>query len=94
MTHTLAVCTVKNSWWWTEELSETCSFIPKKFKKLMHLVCFIIRIYHDACSPECQNDEISKYSVWFNSCMWRMWQRRKFNTSWLRCVYSIVTSNL
>ena len=24
MTHIIAVCTVKNSWWWTEELSETC----------------------------------------------------------------------
>ena len=24
MTYTSAVCTVKNSWWWTEELSETC----------------------------------------------------------------------
>jgi len=24
MTCTTAVCTVKNSWWWTEELSETC----------------------------------------------------------------------
>ena len=23
MTYTIAVCTVKNSWWWTEELSET-----------------------------------------------------------------------
>jgi len=23
MTFTTAVCTVKNSWWWTEELSET-----------------------------------------------------------------------
>jgi len=21
---TTAVCTVKNSWWWTEKLSETC----------------------------------------------------------------------
>jgi len=29
MTYTIAVCTVKNSWWWTEELSETCSFMPK-----------------------------------------------------------------
>jgi len=29
-TYTIAVCTVKNSWWWTKELSETCnSFIPK-----------------------------------------------------------------
>jgi len=24
MTYTIAVCTVKNSWWWTEEHSETC----------------------------------------------------------------------
>ena len=24
MTCTIPVCTVKNSWWWTEELSETC----------------------------------------------------------------------
>jgi len=24
MTYTIAVCTVKNSWWWTEELSEKC----------------------------------------------------------------------
>jgi len=24
MTYTIAVCTVKNPRWWTEELSETC----------------------------------------------------------------------
>jgi hypothetical protein len=24
MTYTTAVCTVRNSWWWTKELSETC----------------------------------------------------------------------
>jgi hypothetical protein len=24
MTYTTAVCTVNNSWWWTEEVSETC----------------------------------------------------------------------
>jgi len=24
MTYTIVVCTVKNSWWWTKELSETC----------------------------------------------------------------------
>jgi len=27
MTYTIDVCTVKNSWWWTEELSETCRFL-------------------------------------------------------------------
>ena len=49
------LCTVKNSWWWTEELSETCRFYLKnKFQKLMHLVGFIIRIYHDARSLESQ----------------------------------------
>jgi len=26
MTYTIAVSTVKYSWWWTEELSETCRF--------------------------------------------------------------------
>jgi hypothetical protein len=29
MTYTIDVCTVNNSWWWTGELSETCSFISK-----------------------------------------------------------------
>jgi len=24
MTHTITVCTVKNDWWWTEKLFETC----------------------------------------------------------------------
>ena len=54
MTYTIAVCTVKNCWWWTEELSETCKgFIPKiNLRKLVHLVGFVIRIYHDARSPE------------------------------------------
>jgi len=30
VTYTIAVCTVKNSWWWTEELSETCGFLFQK----------------------------------------------------------------
>ena len=29
-------------------------YSKNKFEKLMHLVCFVIRIYHDARSPECQ----------------------------------------
>ena len=46
-TYTIAVCAVKNSWWWTEELSETCRvLLQNKFVKLVHLVGFIIRIYH------------------------------------------------
>jgi len=30
VTYTIAVCTVKNSWWWTEELSETCRVLFQK----------------------------------------------------------------
>jgi len=30
MTYTIAVCTVKNSWWWTKELSETCGVLFRK----------------------------------------------------------------
>jgi len=30
MTYTVAVCTVKNSWWWTEELSKTCRVLFQK----------------------------------------------------------------
>ena len=29
MTYTSAECTVENSWWWAEELPETCSFLTK-----------------------------------------------------------------
>ena len=30
-TYTIAVCTVKNSWWWTEELFETCRVLFQKY---------------------------------------------------------------
>jgi hypothetical protein len=44
MTYTIALCTVKNSWWWTEKLSETCRVsVRNKIEKLVHLVGFIIR---------------------------------------------------
>ena len=44
MTYTIAVCTLKNSWWWREELSETCRVsFQNKCEKLVHLVGFIIQ---------------------------------------------------
>ena len=44
VTYTIAVCTVKNSWQWTEELSETCRVsFWNKFEKLVRLDGFIIR---------------------------------------------------
>jgi hypothetical protein len=45
MTYTIAECTVNNSWWWTEELSEkhVDFHFQNKFEKLVHLVGFIIK---------------------------------------------------
>jgi hypothetical protein len=38
MTYTTVLCKVENSWWWTEELSETCRIsYQNKFEKLIHL---------------------------------------------------------
>jgi len=40
-------------WWWTKEWSETCRVsFQNKFEKLVYLVGFIIRIYHDTRSHE------------------------------------------
>jgi len=46
----VAVCTIVNSWRWTERPSETCRFIPEenKFEISVHLVGFTIEIYYDA----------------------------------------------
>jgi len=30
MTYTIVACTLKNSWWWTEELSEICRVLFQK----------------------------------------------------------------
>ena len=44
MTYTIVVCTVKKSWRWTEELSETCRVsFQNKFEKLVHLVGFFYK---------------------------------------------------
>ena len=64
-TYTISVCTVKTSWWWTEELSETCRVLfQNKFEKLMHLVGFIIRILPIESFIPKQIWEISAFS-WF-----------------------------
>jgi hypothetical protein len=50
MTYTIAVCTVNNSWWWTEELPKTCRVsFQNKIEKLVHLVGFIIRSFYATC---------------------------------------------
>ena len=46
----IAVCTVLNSWWWTERTSETrrVSFQNKISDTLVHLVGFTIEMHYDA----------------------------------------------
>ena len=46
MTYTPAECTVENSWWWAEELPETCRvFWQNKFGKLVRLL-FLLKIFY------------------------------------------------
>jgi len=55
MTFTLAVRTVKNSDDGQKNSPKHVEFYSiNKFEKLVHLVGFIIRIYHDKLSPERQ----------------------------------------
>ena len=55
MTYTIAVCTVKTADDGQRDCPKHVEFYSKnKFEKLVHLVGFIIRIYHDARSPERQ----------------------------------------
>ena len=62
MTYTIAVCTVKTPDDGERNCPKHVEFYSKnKFEKLVHLVGFIIRIYHDARSPERQN-----YSIIYN----------------------------
>jgi len=54
VTYTIAVCTVKKL---PDDGQKNCPkhvkfYSKNKFEKLVHLVGFIIRIYHDARSPE------------------------------------------
>jgi hypothetical protein len=47
----VAVCTVLNSWWWTERPSETCGVLFKNkinLRNWCHLVGFTTGIYYDA----------------------------------------------
>jgi len=43
MTYTIAVCTVKNSRWWAEELSETCSCSQAVCRPVWHIPLLCVR---------------------------------------------------
>jgi len=51
MTYTIAVCTVKNSWWWTDGTVRNVEFHSKnRFEKLVHLIGFILRKIQEGVS--------------------------------------------
>ena len=67
-----AVCTVKKSWWWTEELSETCRVsFQNKFEKLVYLVGFIIRnlveIFVYNLNPVSDSIPVKYREVWIDT---------------------------
>ena len=65
----IAVYTVLDSWWWKENLSETCRVLSKnKFGKLVQLVGFIWRRYHDARSSEYKIRHVT-------CCSWKFYSR-------------------
>ena len=72
----ITVYTVLDSWWWTENLPKTCRVpFQNKFEKLLHLVGFIIRIYHDARSSECHIEYRDYVMGWKTQKSGvRMWQ--------------------
>jgi len=56
MTYNIAVCTVKKT---PDDAQRNCPkhvefYSKNEFEKLVHLVGFVIRIYHDTRSPERQ----------------------------------------
>jgi hypothetical protein len=104
MTCTIAECTVNNSWWWTEELSETCTVsFQNKFEKLVHLVGFIIRNYKTgySCSlPKMILSLLNGFSIkelvyhqsWLS--LNQAWREVRILKKWLRCNTSIRTKRM
>jgi len=78
MTYTIAVCTVKTPDDGQRNCLKHVEFYSKnKFEKLVHLVGFVIRIYHDARSPERQiqkrKQELRKIIITFiNECIYQI----------------------
>jgi len=64
----VAVCTVLNSWWWTERPSETCRVsFQNKFEKLVHLAGFTIEIILRCTAPWTLSRHITSSNIHFYS---------------------------
>jgi hypothetical protein len=72
MTYTIAKRIVNNSWWWTEELSETCSFISKQIWEISASSwCYCKEICHDARSHERTTRENSLWQLKKGYCLFK-----------------------
>jgi hypothetical protein len=70
MTYTIAVCTVKISRWWTEELSETCRVHSKnKFEKLVCIYLVLLQEIYGISFRHPYKQSGSRKDV-LESCMW------------------------
>ena len=73
MTYTIAASTEKSPDDGQRNRPKRVEFYSKnKFEKLVHLVGFIIRLFHNARSPERQRE-----TEWFLEPVWTFWIRDK-----------------
>jgi hypothetical protein len=94
VTYIIAVWTVKNSWWWTEELSKTCRVFTSVINKLdAQYCCFTVSLFH---ASTCFEHMCSKHVEAWN----KLTVKQKFcASSWLitdinilRCMVSKTSS--
>jgi hypothetical protein len=72
----IVVYTVLDSWWWTENLSETCRvLLQNKFEKLVELIGFIIRIYHETRYSEWQIHMLYMHTSFISACAYNLCNR-------------------
>ena len=74
-----------NSWWWTEELSETCRVsCQNKFVKLVHLVGFVIKKFvtmHGHMNVKFLYTFYQNFEVWYTA------ERSEVSNVFFHCVW-------
>ena len=76
MTYAIAACTVKNSWWWAEELSETCRFLfQKQIWKISAFSWIYCNIEHKVFLDETTKNSLDRHENFGTSAtaIFRVW---------------------
>ena len=83
MTYTTAMCTVKNCWWWTEELSETCrDLFQKQIWEISASSWFCYMNLYEVFTIMHLKQPISlRYAVLWLFCGYVLWQVHR-NSPW------------